>query len=458
MPVYSIIKKSELEGALRIDAEYYQPEYLDITKKLRNNKFFRKFSEITNGGNYGVLPDSVDYIADDSSEEFIYLIRGIDMRGLCINEDDLIKVPKKYFNPKAGTREGDLLFLVKGATIDSEDSVAITPKLPNIAIFNGSVYRSKLKSNILPEYAYLFMRTKYFYEQKRRMVSNIGIEYNSQSEIKNYDFFVPPIDFQTEIKQNVRETFRLLDESKSFYSQAEQMLLKELELEGFEVENDLVSIVKFSEVKRVGRIDAEYFQPKYEKIISRIKQTKHSLLGDLVSIKKGIEIGAEQYQENGKVFIRVSSLSKQGIIDKDQKYLSDELYQKLKVNFEPKIGEILLTKDATPGIAYVLQEKIEGIISSGVLRLKLKQEIEAGYLTLFINSILGQMQSERDAGGSIIAHWKPEQIKSLVVPILPKQTQQQIAKLVQKVHQFRQKAKELLEQAKQKVESSIEES
>ena len=31
---FSIIQKSQLEGAKRIDAEYYQPEYLKLDKKL----------------------------------------------------------------------------------------------------------------------------------------------------------------------------------------------------------------------------------------------------------------------------------------------------------------------------------------------------------------------------------------------------------------------------------------
>ncbi|MEK7172778.1 MAG: hypothetical protein AAB740_02270, partial [Patescibacteria group bacterium] len=266
--------------------------------------------------------------------------------------------------------------------------------------------------------------------------------------------------FGKELLQNLlgdyKNIIKFRKESEILYFQAEQLLLKELGLEDFEEQNDLVSIVKFSDIKKFRRMDAEYFQPKYEKLMSRIKQGKYNFLGDLVAIKKGIEIGAEQYQEQGKLFFRVSSLSKQGIIDKDQKYLSDELYQKLKANFEPKIGEILLTKDATPGIAYVLKEKVEGIISSGTLRLKLKQEIEAEYLALFINSILGQMQAERDAGGSIISHWKPEQVKNLIVPILSQQTQQKIAELVKKSHQARQKAQTLLAQAKQKVENLIE--
>ena len=39
MITYSIIKKSELEGALRLDAEYYQPEYLNINSKIKNQNY-----------------------------------------------------------------------------------------------------------------------------------------------------------------------------------------------------------------------------------------------------------------------------------------------------------------------------------------------------------------------------------------------------------------------------------
>lgn len=80
----------------------------------------------------------------------------------------------------------------------------------------------------------------------------------------------------------------------------------------------------------------------------------------------------------------------------------------------------------------------------------------AEYLALCINSIVGQMQIERDAGGSIIAHWKPEQIKRLQIPILPIPIQQKIAELVRQSHESRKKAKELLEQAKRRVDDMIE--
>ena len=132
------------------------------------------------------------------------------------------------------------------------------------------------------------------------------------------------------------------------------------------------------------------------------------------------------------------------------------MYEKLKKDYQPKLGEILLTKDASPGVAYVVKESIEGIVSGGVLRVKIKEDIEPEYLALVINSIVGQLQVERDAGGSIIMHWKPDQVKEMQIPILSKPIQQKIAELVRKSHEARKKAKELLEEAKHKVEELIE--
>lgn len=214
-------------------------------------------------------------------------------------------------------------------------------------------------------------------------------------------------------------------------------------------------IIQKSQFESTLRMDAEYFQPKYAKIIEKIKKYNIKPLGELASMKKGFEPGGDEYQDEGKLFIRVSSVSKHGLIGKDQKYISDELYQELKNNFQPKIGEILLTKDANPGIAYVLKESIEGIVASGIMRLKPDKEIESEYLALCINSIIGQMQIERDAGGSIIVHWKPEQIKKLQIPILSKPVQQKITDLVHQSHEARNKARQMLKEANLKVDEAI---
>ena len=104
----------------------------------------------------------------------------------------------------------------------------------------------------------------------------------------------------------------------------------------------------------------------------------------------------------------------------------------------------------------MVKETIDGVTSGGIVKVKLKEQIDPEYVALCINSIVGQSQVERDAGGSIIKHWKPEQIKNLLIPILPVATQKKIADLVRESHAARKKAKELLEEAKRKVEEMIE--
>lgn len=56
----------------------------------------------------------------------------------------------------------------------------------------------------------------------------------------------------------------------------------------------------------------------------------------------------------------------------------------------------------------------------------------------------------------MIAHWKPEQIKNVLIPILPKKIQIKISELVKKSFESRKKAKLLLDEAKEKIESIIE--
>lgn len=203
----------------------------------------------------------------------------------------------------------------------------------------------------------------------------------------------------------------------------------------------------------------EYFQPKYEQIIEAVKKYKNGFdeLGNLVKIKKSVEPGSEAYQENGVPFVRVSNLSKFELSTNNQQFISEKLYEELK-SHQPKKGEILLSKDATPGMAYYLNEEPQKmIVSGGILRLKMdNRQILPEYLTLVLNSVIVQKQIERDAGGSIINHWRPDQVRATLIPILKEDKQKEIKKLIEESFNDRKLSKSLLEIAKRGVEMAIE--
>lgn len=66
------------------------------------------------------------------------------------------------------------------------------------------------------------------------------------------------------------------------------------------------------------------------------------------------------------------------------------------------------------------------------------------------------MQAERDAGGSIILHWRKEEIEKVAVPIIDYKIQQQITELVEESFRLKAESERFLEVAKQAVEMAIE--
>lgn len=91
------------------------------------------------------------------------------------------------------------------------------------------------------------------------------------------------------------------------------------------------------------------------------------------------------------------------------------------------------------------------------MHLELKtDEVLPDYLALALNSPAVQLQAERDAGGSIIQHWKPSEILDVVIPVLPKNIQQTISDKVQQSFALRVESEVLLEKAKILVEQEIE--
>ena len=126
---------------------------------------------------------------------------------------------------------------------------------------------------------------------------------------------------------------------------------------------------------------------------------------------------------------------------------------------DPIKEKILLSKDGTPGVGYYLKEQPKKMIpSGGILRLKNKTDIVNNeYLTLVLNSITTREQMNRDAGGSIILHWRPDQVEKIAIPILSDKKQVQIQRKVSESSNLCDQSKYLLKFSKRAVEIAIEE-
>lgn len=445
----SIIKKSAVVGNFRIDAECYQKKYVSTPKKistLQNTLLGKEVSKFYKG--------IFDIKAENYSDSGIPFVRIGDLKDCIIDTSNIAYIPESEHlkNHKTALRRGDIIlsktaypaasFVNLHDCNTSQDTIAL---------------RLKENSQIESEYLVVFLNSKFgFYQMERWFTGNVQMHLNL-SDSRNIIIPILAEALQNTIKSLFFNVIRLKKQSVTEFDQAQILLLSELGLADWQPKHRLTFVKNYSNAQRAERIDAEYFQPKYEEIVHAIKSYAGGWdrLGNLVTMKKCVEVGSKEYLNEGIPFVRVSNLSPFEITE--EKYISEALYAKI-LQHQPEQDEILFSKDATPGIAYYLREQPRNMIpSGGILRLKGKTDkLNNEYLTLVLNSILTKEQVNRDVGGSVILHWRPDQVQGTVIPILPTEKQDQIQQKVVESFNLRKQSKHLLECAKRAVEMAIE--
>ena len=453
----SIVNSSKVDLGDRIDAEYFEPSYLENENRLKklNAKPLSEYCRLVSSAFY---PSATGLYAIGE----IPFIRCVD----CIDYPAITPLQNDTFErlPTSFIKENKTVKILKNedvviTKVGSPCYASVVYGLEEVALSRTVLGVYKIK-DIDPFYLIVYLRSKYGFEQLIRE-RELTIQYQLTLERVGRILTYKPINknFEKLFRDLFIKSQQLSQKSIEKYRKAEELLIVELGLLNWKPKHRLSFVRKYSDTGSAGRIDAEYFQPIYEEIVKAVVSLEnYSSLGDLVSIKKCIEPGSEAYQDNGVMFLRVSNLSYIGFKDGNQQYISEDLYRTLK-QYQPKQSEILLSKDATPGIAYYLKDEPDKMIpSGGILRLKVKEETKLypEYLTLVLNSVIVQKQIERDAGGSIINHWLVDQVKNTLIPVLPVAKQKKIAETINESFCNRELSKKLLDIAKRGVEMAIE--
>jgi len=363
----------------------------------------------------GHTPRNRDIYQDDIK---IHFIKTDNLREGVIDFKNSDFLPARSLSERDYLKFKDVTVTISGAHYDIIGRAAIFLDYYPQSATNQNIAVIRTDENLLnPFYLTIFLNSKYGREQLW-MLSRQTEQFNLNCrEVEELLIPLFDADFQQEIEILTKSSFDLIEKAKSLYSQAENLLLEELGLKGFQAKYKLSYAANLSKAFGVHRIDAEYFQATYDSLMGCLKE--HSKIAKF----------------------------KEFIID----------FQKLKALYKPKVGDFLLTKDVIHRIAYIVKKTVRGIAAGSILILKINEnKINKEYLALCINSIIGKLQVKRESGESPITHWRPEQIKNLQVPILYKKVQEEISSLIEQSHKTKQRAKELWEKTKRKVEKAIE--
>ena len=482
------LKESFLKTG-RLDSEYYQVKYDEYLEKIKLNKHTTISNEfglikdkMKNGlGSYNYVEIGDVNVSDGKSSPKV------------IDEKDLPT------NAKLMPQKGDLLV---SKVRPNRGAISIIEEDYSNLVVSGAftVLREKKESNYRVETLKALLRTPIYSDWLLKF--NVGTSY---PVITDEDILSLPIPI---IKFNVQdEIVRYIKQSMEYSKKAKELLNISTEAVEIAIDKDeqtaqnfldrqtdrqtdrqrLIAyyneqasyhinlatfrlyeeIGLFDNLKSVnytvknlrdtfavsGRLDSEYYQEKYDRLFEKLSDNNCDKLSNLVTIRKSIEPGSEHYQTKGTPFIRVQDLTKFGLTDTSI-YLSENEF---KDCIRPKKDTILLSKDGTVGIAYKMNKDEDIITSSAILHLNVKEKrVLPDYLTLVLNSVAVKMQAEKDAGGSIINHWKKSEIENVIIPIITKEKQEQISKLLIESENLRSESKSILEKAVKSVEMAIE--
>ena len=443
---YSVINKSQLEGALRLDAEYYQPEYLGLIKNLNNLGAVpirnvainpqRKFKPQKGKTFQYIEISEVDLSTGEYNKAEILGENTPDRAQWIVKKDDVIVSTVRPIR--------------NAVSLIGED-------VQNLVCSSGfAVLKSE---KIEPEYLFIYLKTKPIVALLDRLTTATMYPAITVDDILNTKIYLGSEDFRQKIKNKIIESQKELENSKFFYSKAENLLLEELGLKNFKNEEYLFSIVNLSDVKFSHRIDAEYFQPKYEKIFAQLSKQKTEALADHFQVIRSKNF---DYKEEGEIgVIKTKQLGRQAINYEVEDKTTRETLEKEKLPLLHS-GDVVFASMGVGSLGKINihYDTLAPFTIDSTLRIfrsKTSGKILPEFLVVFLSSWVGQeIVYKYIVGSSGIISIYEDDIKNLKIPILSKPIQQKIADLVKKSHEARKKAKELLEQAKQKVEKLIE--
>lgn len=455
-PASTIISASMIDR--RMDAGCFQPTYLKNENSLLNGSVpSARLGSLYSKGNYGSLPDSVDYATNG-----VALIRGTDLESMTVNLSDAVRVPEYYYDQfkKAQIKTGDILMLVKGASIDRPDSVAMFPETDEKAIANGSVFIIKAKTKkVNSKYLFAVMTSESFLLQKRRGSSNTGALYNDLDTIKSFIVPLPDQKIQDYIGHKVELAAKCRSSATKLKAKAKKQFEELIQWDAkFELPHlshwvlpDFMS----------SRMDLNFNSPRKIKLIEFLQEAsfKCKQLDTLVDISAMIGwkgLTTEHYVDEGPWLLRGVEY-RDGYIDFDA-LVSVEQY---KYDEQPQIHlthkDIAMTKDGTIGKAIVVPKLNKSMAAgSTIARLRIKNgTINPYYLEVVINHPVVQIQIQSFATGLAQPHITQEWIAQLIIPRV-ESAESEIAKLVEKHHCLMERAHNLSKEAKCDVESLLE--
>jgi restriction endonuclease S subunit len=456
MAVTHIITTSCFEFGNRIDAELYQPSlkssYLKICASGFEIKLLRRLCTIRSG----TTPPN----RDDGLKSGPILFKTTDVRNRIIPPNGCYyrisnDIHQKMFKTKL--QQHDVLLNIVGATLDVIGRTAFINNLPEEAnITQAMVFLRCNTPEILPGYLFAYLNTIFAQDQVKRFARPTG-QYNlNLHEVGQIRIVLLPKSNQVEINDLIISAARLQEISEESYLKAQKLLETELGLDKLTFQKPVGFTARFSELEQSRRSDAQHYQPRFAQLLGHLADFASKQIRDIrICNRRGLQ---PHYVEGGRIDVVNSQHLGLQHIDYDGLQKTSDKDFAVAIEGHIQNNDLLIyTTGAYIGRTNVYLSSAPALASNHVNILRLNSGIDAAYMALVFQSIVGQFQTQKHARGSAQAELYPADIDRFIVPLIDPSKQAAIGDLARNSLEKQQETKRLLYQAKTRVEQLIEE-
>lgn len=350
-----------------------------------------------------------------------------------------------------------MLLNIVGATLDVIGRTGFVASLENEAnITQAMVFLRSNSPQLLSGYLFAFLNTRFAQDQIARYARPTG-QYNlNLQEVGHILIPILPLAEQAKIEQMILKSSSLLEQAEDSYTQAQQLLESELGLDKLRFDKPMGYTARFRELELLQRADAEFFNPELRYFQQEI--AKHNPLRPITDFVSILKFSNPPYADIGLPIITQKHLGK---ISPDN-YGDDLVAHDSWVQANPlasirNYDLLYYSVGAYLGKTNIWLSNDKAVHASFITMLRPFDSEESGFLHVLLNSEYGILQSKCFQSGTSQPYIYPKDIRRFLIPTVSKSVRCQIHELVIDSFNKGEESKQLLAQAKSRVEQLIEE-
>ncbi|MCK8827811.1 restriction endonuclease subunit S [Natroniella acetigena] len=439
----------------RLDSSYYHYQYFKVEEKIKevSTKLLKETCDVDRGR----TPKSSDY-SDDTG---YFIIKGNNLTSKGIKYHEIPEVSEEFF-AKYSERslEKDTILISSIGTGSTGKADILTQEGKYLTVSENTILE-KASEEMDMYYLVSFLRTTYGYlELLRNEKGSSGQAHLYPQDIETILIPTPSPEIQKYIGDKVRKAEKLREEAEELREKAEEEFYQIVEFDQYTFEPQKSYNVSVNRLEPY--LEANYYKPKYLKFYDYLDNLEFKIknLDEILAGKpqKSNSPAKKKRVNEGIPSLIVSDIDPYKLeVEENKISVSKEVYEEREGAQLIKNDVIFTTAGPPLGeTTIVVEEALPLLHGSHVTAFRCNELCNPGYLTLVLNSKLGQIQTKRHCYGIRQKYLFNKQLYKFQIPLLPKEIQGELGNMIINSIKMEFKSKRLIEEAKQDVEDLIE--